>query len=591
MIKNNIFFKLTFLSMFILISSCSIEETIKALNEQSDNSPSVTLLSPLEGGVYNELQNTLIRWEKNNLDLSYWQTMGSLTYYCYDFNFPYSSDRTITTLSLDEINGLEYIWETPNVNADYDSCIVLLKIAGSSDTSGFFTIKADSTYLELISPNGGEEWNALSQQTIKFKKWGDLVNSSYLSLSYSVDDGNSYNYITQTSNDSSYVWNVPDLNTTNNFVKIKIYREEYSDESDNTFTIKDTLQSSQINILSPNIGDEWHEQTDHDILWNSEGDIGGNEVFIGYSHNGGYSWRSVIDNGSATTNPPTTSWTETDNDGIYNWSIPNYIDTSFNGLIGIWSAANTNIYKTSSFFTLTTDSNFYRIIQPNGGEVFQKNSNRTIIWESGGDVDDVRLYYSLFGGDSWYEIETSSYSWGSNTTTSNDGAFLWDVPSVQGTNDVCKIRIESESRVDWFDVSDATFTIADTAIFEFDMGFETGENFSGWEFDDNCTVDIADAFDGSRSAVFGRYGNLSKTKTVESGIIRFFVKSNSASYLDSRFEFYINGEEVNIEIDHDLDGKWQIVEYFVDAGTYDFNWYWDYSSTNYYLRVDNISFP
>ena len=141
MIKNNIFFKLTFLSMFILISSCSIEETIKALNEQSDNSPSVTLLSPLEGGVYNELQNTLIRWEKNNLDLSYWQTMGSLTYYCYDFNFPYSSDRTITTLSLDEINGLEYIWETPNVNADYDSCIVLLKIAGSSDTSGFLQLK------------------------------------------------------------------------------------------------------------------------------------------------------------------------------------------------------------------------------------------------------------------------------------------------------------------------------------------------------------------------------------------------------------------------------------------------------------------
>ena len=56
---------------------------------------------------------------------------------------------------------------------------------------------------------------------------------------------------------------------------------------------------------------------------------------------------SVIDNGSATTNH-TTSWTETDND-VYNWSIPNYIDTSFNGLIGIWSAANTNIYKTSSF--------------------------------------------------------------------------------------------------------------------------------------------------------------------------------------------------------------------------------------------------
>ena len=78
------------------------------------------------------------------------------------------------------------------------------------------------------------------------------------------------------------MWNVPDLNTTNNLLKLNLSRgilrriRQY-------FYHKRYTQSSQINILSPNIGDEWHEQTDHDILWNSEGDIRGNEVFIGYA--------------------------------------------------------------------------------------------------------------------------------------------------------------------------------------------------------------------------------------------------------------------------------------------------------------------
>ena len=111
-----------------------------------------------------------------------------------------------------------------------------------------------------------------------------------------------------------------------------------------------------------------------------------------------------------------------------------------------------NIYDTSdNYYSITIDSNYYSIQQPNGGEILQSGEEYQILWTSGGDVGSVEIYYSIFGGESWYLIDNYE---------SNDGSFTWSVPSVQGTNDACKIKIQSIDREDWFDVSDADFTIS-----------------------------------------------------------------------------------------------------------------------------------
>ncbi len=238
-----------------------------------------------------------------------------------------------------------------------------------------------------------------------------------------------------------------------------------------------------------------------------------------------------------------------------------------------------------NYFTVTCDSNYYRILQPNGGETFQKETVRYILWESGGDVDDIEIYYSLFGGESWYLIDDYE---------TNDGSFTWSVPSVQGTNDACKIKIQSRDRDDWFDISDANFTIADTVIFDFDMSFETGENLAGWTFGDAWTVDSWDAYSDSRSAVCqGGDGTLSKTMTVNSGVMRFFYKTNfySSSCSYDYLALKIDGEEIFKVCNPTTEIDWTLFEYHVPAGTYDFEWVYEYWSSSAYARIDAISFP
>ena len=199
-------------------------------------------------------------------------------------------------------------------------------------------------------------------------------------------------------------------------------------------------------------------------------------------------------------------------------------------------------------------------------------------------MDDIEIYYSLFGGESWYLIDDYE---------TNDSSFIWSVPSVQGTNDACKIKIQSRDRDDWFDISDANFTIADTVIFDFDMSFETGESLAGWTLGDAWTVNGFDALDGSKSAVCeGGDGTLSKRMIVNSGVMQFFYKTDfygpacSYDYLALK----IDGEEIFKVCNPTTEIDWTLFEYYVDAGTYDFEWVYDYSSSAY-VRIDAISFP
>lgn len=458
-------------------------------------------------------------------------------------------------------------------------------------------LKEDSTYYKITSPNGGETWEELSTQTITWESSGNLESTNeYVTLYYSLDggagwiviDNNEYNY-------GSYSWTLPRVYVTNATCRIKV-KQKYSpyieDISDADFTISAVGgQSDIINVISANGGEVWHEQTSEEITWTTNGDIGGNEVYIGYSTNGGSYWNDAVDGSNnsneGTADPPYTYyWDETANDGNYTWTLPNFSDTLNNCIIGVWSAGNTTVYDMSdNHFTITCDSNYYRILHPNGGETLQMETERVILWESGGDVGSVSLWYSEYGGDSWYSIDDNE---------TNDGSYVWSVPTLQSDNPNCLIKIEDRSNSGWLDVSDATFTIADTVIFDFDMSFETGESLAGWTFGDAWTVNGSDALDGSRSAVCeGGDGTLSKTMTVNSGAMRFYYKTDFYSYSCSYdyLALKIDGEEIFKVCDPTTEIDWTVFEYYVDSGTYDFEWVFKYYYSSTYARIDAISFP
>ncbi len=89
------------------------------------------------------------------------------------------------------------------------------------------------------------------------------------------------------------------------------------------------------------------------------------------------------------------------------------------------------------------------VMSPNGGETWAVDSEQEIQWFCSNFSDPVKIEYSTDGNASKIEIESS---------TDNDGSYMWMVPNTPSTN--CCISISDAADGDPFDISDQVFTIA-----------------------------------------------------------------------------------------------------------------------------------
>ena len=79
----------------------------------------------------------------------------------------------------------------------------------------------------------------------------------------------------------------------------------------------------------------------------------------------------------------------------------------------------------------------FRLISPNGGEIWVEQTTQTINWIPSGAVgDNVGLYYSLDGALPWTSITNQ---------TPNDGYYEWTLPNFSGTSSTCKVMVRSTS--------------------------------------------------------------------------------------------------------------------------------------------------
>jgi len=214
-------------------------------------------------------------------------------------------------------------------------------------------------------------------------------------------------------------------------------------------------------------------------------------------------------------------------------------------------------------------------------------STLPILWESGGNVGNVELYYSEYSGDNWYLIDDNE---------NNDGSYTWTVPTLQSENSNILIKIVDRSNDTWFDISDATFTITETVNESYDMDFESSESTSGWTFGGGWTINSDDAYSGSKSAYRETISSdnnehiLSITNTSSNaGVLSFYYKSNfrySSSYLKFKVD------DVEKFTTSSNRSSWGVVELWVDSGTHTYEWiHKDAGSINYFARIDAISFP
>ena len=100
--------------------------------------------------------------------------------------------------------------------------------------------------LQVIAPNGGENWLQSSTQEIKWSWTGEIVN---VKLDYSLDGGTVWTEInSSTENDGNYNWTVPVVESSNCKVRISdVVDGDPLDVSDGVFTI--TGQSTEMEIV------------------------------------------------------------------------------------------------------------------------------------------------------------------------------------------------------------------------------------------------------------------------------------------------------------------------------------------------------
>jgi len=122
-------------------------------------------------------------------------------------------------------------------------------------------------------------------------------------------------------------------------------------------------------------------------------------------------------------------------------------------------------YRPNLYSTALQDS--ITVTSPNGGESWTAGSTHTVKWTSTGSVGNVKIRYSTNNGSNWTTITSS---------TSNDGAYSWKLPST--TSSKCLVKVNEASDGSPSDTSNAVFSIVSAASPKISLN-RTSFNFGG----------------------------------------------------------------------------------------------------------------
>jgi len=360
-----------------------------------------------------------------------WQSMFVST-----VNIDYSIDAGANWISiasnLNSVDGYNsYNWTIPNTPSN----LCLVKITDATNTnvsdasqSAFYIV---APYLEVTLPNGGE---ILDGGTYYYIQWTGYINSNFVQLEYTNNNGTSWNTVIPSQNhyngsNNYYYWFVPNVNSANCRVKISEFgNTTVNDESNNTFTIN--ANTSNITIVQPNGGEQINGGITYAVQWNSSFTSG--QYRIQYSNNNGTSWTTLANNIS--------------NSGYFNWMVPN--QNHNNCLIRVNDVQDTTVFDVSdATFSTTQTTPSITNVNPNGAEVFGVGNYTAITWNSV-LVTSVDILFSSDGGNTFSVIVSN---------IANINYYNWLVPNVVSSNCVIKVRAAGNSTV--FDNSDANFSI------------------------------------------------------------------------------------------------------------------------------------
>jgi len=316
-------------------------------------------------------------------------------------------------------------WDIPfdlESGTDYTVKITSVNNTGIFDLSDSnFTIIGNQ--ITVTSPNGGENWQVESSQLIT---WADnLTGNVEIQL---FKGGVIHTMISSsTSSDGSKEWNIPsDLEPGSDYtIRITSVDDQgIYDFSDENFTII----ANQITLTLPNGGESWLIGSQQNITWSDN--LSGN-VEIQLFKGGEFHSQIEI---------------STSSDSSFIWNISAVLKQGSDYKIKVLNVDDGKIFDFSDEdFTLTSE---IIVVSPNGAEVWQAGTSKTITWIDNleGEVK-IELYKSgVFNS----EIVNS---------TPTNGSYTWDLSNnLQSAADY-KIKISSINNNQITDFSDSNFTI------------------------------------------------------------------------------------------------------------------------------------
>jgi hypothetical protein len=195
-----------------------------------------------------------------------------------------------------------------------------------------FSLNYMIDYITVISPNGGENVLAGSNQNIT---WSSNGTSGNVHIEFSDNNGASWSdVIASTTDDGIYSCIIPEEPSDSCLIRVSDTDGSPSDVSDAVFTIS----RDSIIVTSPNGGEDWKVDSIYDVTWTSNFTSG--NVHIEYSTNSGSSWSDVI--------------ASTTDNGTYAWTIPNTPST--NCLVKISDTDGNPSDTSDAVFTISVTS-------------------------------------------------------------------------------------------------------------------------------------------------------------------------------------------------------------------------------------------
>ncbi len=387
-----------------------------SIKDSSNTTFSISLLSityPVGGEQLQAGRTKSITWTSSNLGL---------------INIDYSLDNGTSWVVL--ANNIQssqnsFTWAVPSNIASNQVLLRLTSVDYPTITS--VNNKFIISSLNVLSPNGGENWQSNTQSIITWQS--SFVNN--VNLYYSLNQGNTYTLIANNVQASlgTYNWVIPaNISSTNCLIKVVDANNNLiADSSDNNFTI------STLNITSPLTGTEWQAGKKYSITWNSA-NLG--LVNIDYSIDNGFNWNVLANNIQASQNN-------------YLWTIPSNI-ASNQVFVRVTSVAVPSISSVSNTFTIDN----LNVTSPNGGEKWQSGTTQNITWQSQ-FINNVNLYYSLNQG--------STYTLIASNVQASLGTYAWVIPSnISSTNSIIKVVHSTNNLI--ADSSDNNFTLGTLGI-------------------------------------------------------------------------------------------------------------------------------